>query len=170
MKSDQWGTPPWLIELVRKFFGGIIWLDPASSREAQELVKACDFYTAKQNGLTQPWIAKTLWMNPPYSKALVKAFACKFAINFGLGNIDEAVVLLRNDSAGASWYPQLSDLLPSKCLLNPRVAFVRDGVPVNKTSFSSMLLYFGPRRKEFDEIFSEYGEVTHPLLDSEDVE
>ena len=66
-KNDEWYTPPEIISLVKQAMGGCIDLDPASCDRAQDIVKANKYYTNKDNGLTKPWIAKNVFLNPPYS-------------------------------------------------------------------------------------------------------
>lgn len=63
-------TPAKYMEAVRAVLGGTIDLDPASCAAANEIVKAGKFYTAADDGLTQPWVAHTAFLNPPYGKRL----------------------------------------------------------------------------------------------------
>lgn len=56
-------TPEWLVESARKVFG-VFDLDPASSPEANLVVRATSIYTAEDNGLTKKWEG-TVFVNPP---------------------------------------------------------------------------------------------------------
>lgn len=61
--SDHWSTPIEIIEKLREEFGDFD-LDPCCRPET---AKASNFYTAEQDGLSQPWFGK-VFLNPPYSK------------------------------------------------------------------------------------------------------
>lgn len=56
-------TPANIVEAARAVLGEID-LDPASCLEAQQTVKASQYYTAGVNGLVQPWAGR-VFVNPP---------------------------------------------------------------------------------------------------------
>src|SRR5690348_16135896 len=62
----DWQTPEWILERVRHVIGGQIELDPATTEDNP--TKALRFYTAQENGLTQPWSASSIFLNPPWSR------------------------------------------------------------------------------------------------------
>lgn len=68
--DDEWYTPAQYIEAARKVLGTID-LDPASNDFANETVKATTYYTEETDGLAQEWYGN-IWMNPPYSTALLQ--------------------------------------------------------------------------------------------------
>ena len=57
-------TPPHIVELAREVLG-VIDLDPASSEEANKIIKARRFFTKKDNGLLQDWGRGSIFLNPP---------------------------------------------------------------------------------------------------------
>lgn len=59
-------TPGYVLEPVRQALGGIE-LDPCT--EPDNPCGAERFYTADMDGATEPWDARTISVNPPYSKA-----------------------------------------------------------------------------------------------------
>lgn len=62
-------TPPYVLEPVRKALLGID-LDPCT--EPDNPTNARRFYTAEDDGLSQPWggtLITSIFVNPPYSKA-----------------------------------------------------------------------------------------------------
>lgn len=66
-KTDNWSTPPHVIESLIKEFGKID-LDPASSKDN---AVAGRFYTKETNGLEQMWIGDLVYVNPPYGRGLI---------------------------------------------------------------------------------------------------
>lgn len=58
-------TPIAVIDAARYVLGGRIALDPASDQVINRAVQAERIYTVEQDGYSQAWRAKTLWMNPP---------------------------------------------------------------------------------------------------------
>ena len=62
-ESREHYTPPSIIRRARSVMGGID-LDPASSAEANEVVRARRYYTIEANGYEQRWSGRVL-LNPP---------------------------------------------------------------------------------------------------------
>lgn len=60
-------TPNYVLDPVRIDLGGAIGLDPCTTEDNP--VGAERFYTVSDDGLSQPWDAETIFVNPPYSKA-----------------------------------------------------------------------------------------------------
>jgi 16S rRNA G966 N2-methylase RsmD len=66
-------TPSEIIELARSVLGDI---DPASSEIANRTVKAGEYFTKKDDGLSKEWFDR-VWMNPPYAQPLIQKFSVK---------------------------------------------------------------------------------------------
>lgn len=63
----EYYTPVEIVEAARRVMGGID-LDPASSENANRIVRAAQIYTAYDSGLERGWPGK-IWMNHPFGRA-----------------------------------------------------------------------------------------------------
>lgn len=76
---NDWGTPTKILDLVRRLFIAPIRLDPATSEEANERVKASRIFTEETDGLTSDWqYVGTAFCNPPGPGEKVQAFWSKW--------------------------------------------------------------------------------------------
>jgi hypothetical protein len=116
--KNNWYTPSSHIELARRVLGEID-LDPASCPIANRTVKARQFYTKKQNGLSHPWAGK-VWLNPPFSDSMMKHFTEKILSE--LPNISAAIVLTANHS-DTIWFHSLLESSDAFCLVRGRIDF-----------------------------------------------
>lgn len=68
-RRDDWHTPEWVLERVRRVLGTIDF-DPASSVIANHRVQAKRFLTGHDNALETPWNCEgqTIFVNPPGGK------------------------------------------------------------------------------------------------------
>lgn len=98
--SNERYTPPEIIEPVRRAFGGVIALDPASCEQANKTIKALQYFTENDNGLARPWLAPTVWCNPPYGTnadlgvANQLLWAKKIASEYAAGNFRQGALLV----------------------------------------------------------------------------
>lgn len=65
LSSEDFVSPPEVIATTTALFGGEIELDPASSINANSVVQATKFFTWENNGLTQNWKSKNIYLYPP---------------------------------------------------------------------------------------------------------
>ena len=65
LASKDFVSPIDLVATTTAFFDGQIDLDPASSAHANSVVQASRYFDWKQNGLTQTWKCKNLYLFPP---------------------------------------------------------------------------------------------------------
>lgn len=70
--NDVWETPQDLYEKLNCEFSFTV--DAAA---LPENAKCERFFTPEQNGLLQDWSNETVWLNPPYSRELQRAFIRK---------------------------------------------------------------------------------------------
>ncbi len=83
--DDEWFTQPKYIELARTVLGAID-CDPASCAAANRTVKATKYFSKADNGLAHKWRGH-IWLNPPYSKALVGKFVDKLITEYSAGRV-----------------------------------------------------------------------------------
>jgi len=65
LASKDFVSPPELVATTTAFLGGEIFLDPASSEHANAVVQATRYFDWKNNGLTQEWKGKNIYLYPP---------------------------------------------------------------------------------------------------------
>lgn len=156
-ETNEWYSPPWVIELAREVMGDID-LDPASCDQAQQVVKAAKFYTKDDNGLRWPWLGKT-WLNPPYGGDQIP-WINKLVYDYQRGRVPEAILLVAS-RLGYDWYEETWDKASSICLAQKRIAFIKseDGSCSEAAKAGSTFFYFGPNLARFEEVFSRIGRV-----------
>jgi hypothetical protein len=175
--SPEWYTPSPFVEAAREVMGGID-LDPASHEEANGTVKAARYFTAKDDGLQQPWIGR-VFLNPP--GGLVAEFWRKLmrersvvvhpvAEAIWIGYSLEQLQTLQ--CIGAKHTP----LDFSMCVPERRIAFVENEAkraariekliaagkkPNQKSqpSHANYITYLGSHAETFQRVFSRFGQV-----------
>ena len=112
--SYEWYTPACFIDAAREVMGSID-LDPASSKKANQVVRAKEYLTLEDNGLAYHWHGN-VWLNPPYgldesgtSNQGVWSNALEDEVR--AGRVAQAVLLV-NAATDASWFQPLWDSPP----------------------------------------------------------
>lgn len=160
--SDEWYTPEPIIELVRQALGGHIDLDAASCRAANKIVKAKRFFSKDDDGLIQPWIAETLWCNPPPQQ--IARFVEKLIREFRRGKVKAAIVLTNNCS-DAKWFHALLERCALVCFIRERVRFLSpQGGESESPAQRGALFYFGSDDVRFAEVFRKAGTIVQPYF------
>lgn len=153
--NNEWYTPAPIIEAAREVMGSID-CDPATCEAANRWIKAPLIYTAETNGLENPWRGN-VWLNPPYSRDLLPAFAEAVCEKWMDGEIDQAIVLVNNATETAAVQRMLKDCA-AVCLIRGRIAFWDEtGVPAKKPLQGQIALYFGDDPGQFIAVFSKIG-------------
>jgi hypothetical protein len=157
----DWYTPAPFVAAVRAVFGGVIDLDPASSRRAQKGVKAKRYYTPRRNGLVQPWFGN-VFLNPPYRCPDIHLFTARMVQAWQSHEI-EAGILLTNASPDTTWFHQALNACTAVCLTKGRIRFLelRNGCVATKQAptLGSAFFFFGDDTARFAEVFAEFGTV-----------
>ncbi|MEI7538523.1 MAG: DNA N-6-adenine-methyltransferase [Comamonadaceae bacterium] len=158
-ESAEWYTPAWAVGLARRALGGID-LDPASSPIANQIVGASRIFTPDDDGLSQPWSAATVFVNPPYNGD--SGAWCQKALTEYRAGRAGAVVLLVFAKLGYQWFEDLFDAC-TVCFVRKRISFRRpDGSVEGEAKHGSAFIYLGPNAGAFRAAFAEYGRVFDP--------
>jgi hypothetical protein len=149
-ESNEWYTPPDLVETISDALGGIS-LDPCSNSEGEPNIPAEEHFTEADDGLTREWHG-TVYMNPPYGDDIGN-WTSKLMMEYEAGRVDEAIALVpsRTDTM---WFRVLKNY--PRCFLYGRLKFSGHE---NSAPFPSMLVYFGKDLPKFIRAFKHIGDV-----------
>ncbi|CAL9958117.1 DNA methyltransferase [Vibrio phage K225] len=154
--NNEWRTPPRIIERARRVMGSID-TDPASSEDANKRIKAGTYYDERSDGLMQEWFGN-VWMNPPYSTALIGRFCSKLEEEFKSKNTKQAVVITNNGTE-TKYAQSLSSICSAICLVDGRLAFELDGEVQDNNNKGSIVWYVGDSPEGFADEFQEIGRI-----------
>jgi len=126
---NEWYTPVEYLKASRKVLGGID-LDPASSDVAQKNVSADEFFTHRDNGLSQKWTGR-VFLNPPYSSDLVGKFTNKLTAHYVAGDVTAAILLV-NNATETQWFQFCVTQSTAICFPGGRIKYLdATGQPKN---------------------------------------
>src|SRR5262245_57967287 len=152
-------TPDKYLEAARTVLGEID-LDPATSKQAQETVKATQYYTEKDDGLAQEWCGR-IWLNPPYHRELAPRFIDKLVAEFAAGRVS-AAVMLTNNSTDTDWCDAAARACAGICFTHGRIHFTQpNGSEVLPTQ-GQAFFYFGNDVQRFEDVFCVIGFCVRP--------
>ena len=128
---------------------------------AQSKVRAAQFYTALDDGLAQEW-AGTVFLNPPYSTALKRAFLANLAESYQSGAVTAACVVLGVDLS-PRWFDPLRSLYTARAQPTGRPKYWKE-VPGDRRSppAGTSVVYLGPHRERFAAAFADMADVDFP--------
>lgn len=157
--SDEHNTPSYLIEATREVLGSID-LDPMSNDLANETVRATNYYTKEDDGLSKNWFG-SVWLNPPFS--LSKLAIPKLVSSYEKQEINQAVLLVKSDVSTQKYkllYPY------PFCELDKRVKFIDNSENLRYQSktpqgspFPVVMFYLGKNYYLWNKVMSRYGKV-----------
>ena len=156
--NEGWYTPYAYLVAAREVMGDID-LDPATSEIAQKMVQANRYFVLADDGLKQKWRATSVWINPPYSRGSVDAFASKLVSSVSAGDVEQAI-FLTNNASETKWYHELAQSADALFQPKGRAKFwtvtedgsIKTGTPLQ----GQHLLYFGPSPESFVRVYQKY--------------
>lgn len=162
--GNERSTPELWALLARNALGGRIDLDPACNAFAANVIRPETWFSKEQDGLAQAWIAETLFLNPPYSAELVKAFIAKLLEERELGHWKRAIVLV-NASVETGWCQQLLGHCDLACFPGQRIQFLYRGEPTKDSTnmYAQAFFYFGDQPELFAAEFRSVGALLAPV-------
>ena len=153
--DNEWYTPVKYIEAAREVMETID-VDPASSAQANEVIRAKKFYTEQTNGLTKSWKGN-VWMNPPYAQGLIDKFTGTLVEKIKDGEVEQAIVLV-NNATETKWFQEMAKICTAICLHKGRIKFIDpEGGATGAPLQGQIILYFGENTVEFIKLFSQFG-------------
>lgn len=143
--KDNYCTPMAELALVYAMIG-VPDLDPCSGKRS--LVASVNAIMPPVNSLLVTWLARTIYMNPPYSNTM--AWVLKFLEWFDTGNDgygEKEGVMLLSAEFGLIWWQEILVKRIARMILLPRVAFLANGNPIKGNRCNSMMIYMGHRAR-----------------------
>lgn len=174
----EYYTPVEIVEAARRVMGWID-LDPASSENANRIVKATRYFTAYDSGLVQPWNGR-IWLNHPFGRAEKacevpcvnqnKTHVCHdydfygnaawvnyLETEFVSGRTFEACCITYACTSEA-WFQPL--IKRPQCNLTPRTNYrLADGTIKKGVSKGSVVTYYGSNVEAFAREYAAFGTI-----------
>lgn len=148
-------TPGNITDAARLTMGGID-LDPASSPKANERVKALNFFTKEDDGLSLYWHGR-IWLNHPFSREHNADWVNKAVSEYEAKRAVE-ICMITFASTSEKWFRPL--LRRPQCFLSPRTNYLRpDGTIYRGVTKGSVVTYFGSDVAKFARCFRHLGEI-----------
>ena len=93
-----------------------------SRRVANQLVRAKQYYTIADDGLSQHW-SGNIWLNPPYSSKLISRFVHNLRDSYLYGDVSQAIVLV-NNATETRWFDTLIEIASAIVFPHGKVKFL----------------------------------------------
>ena len=162
--TQEWCTPTKYVNAVKRFFGGVINLDPCSN--INSIVNAENEYMLpEKDGLMESWDFPKIYVNPPYGAdrkrgTTIKNWIRKCCIANKTYN-SEVVALVPVATNTSHWKEYVFGQADAICFLyDTRLHFLINGSEENKGApMACSIIYWGDNIDSFYKIFMEYGAV-----------
>lgn len=164
--NKDWNTPKKYADVIRRFFGGRIDLDPCSNENS--LIKArAEYQLPKHDGLRMSWNFPTIYVNPPYGLdrehgTTIKNWLRMCALAHQKYH-SEVLALVPVATNTSHWKEYIFGRANSICFLaDTRLKFIINGDNRNKGApMACAMVYWGKNSDRFYELFSHFGAVVN---------
>ena len=152
----EYYTPIEIVDAAREVMGSIT-LDPFSSRQANEEIKAEIYFTIEDSGLSQVW-GGNIWMNHPFSRNMNKLCIEMLLDEYINGLVNQACCITFA-ATSEKWFQPLLDF--PQCYLSPRTNYyLPDGTLKRGVTKGSVITYLGDNVDKFIAVFDgKFGKV-----------
>jgi phage N-6-adenine-methyltransferase len=166
--GDEWFTPDEQLAIFRRILGGGISLDPFSSELANQRVQADKIFTKVNSAFANPWVADSVFMNPPYSRGICAKAVHKAIDEFERKRFKKAIILV-NNMTDTAWFACLDAIAIRQCAMTGRIAFFApDNKPISgNTRGQFVFLLASPKDssvRRFDALMPTCGRVRGPII------
>lgn len=112
-----WETPLWLVDRVRAAFGGVIGLDPCTTRANP--TGALAFYAPPDDGILLPWEHGPIYVNPPYGYTIRYWTRKSIAVAAG----GQRIILLVPSRTCGRWFHEIAKVATAIIFIKGRLRF-----------------------------------------------
>ncbi len=163
-QSQSWGTPQKYVNAIKRFFGGIIDLDPCSNEYS--IVHAnTEFILPQNDGLREDWNYPTIYMNPPYGAdrergTTIRNWLEKCVLTHKKYG-SEILALIPVATNTGHWKKCIFGQARAVCFLyDTRLKFLENGSGSGKGApMACAMIYWGKNYDKFYNVFIEYGAI-----------
>lgn len=132
VSSDEWYTPKWVVDELGPFD-----LDPCAPMSPPYTIAPLS-YNKQQDGLSSIWPdGAFVFMNPPYSRTLLRPFVEKLAEH------DNGIALLKNQVDNTLFQEVIFPKAKSLLFMRHRIKFLQPDGTTGSPFFGSVLVAFG---------------------------
>lgn len=156
--SHEWHTPTDLVADLKDAIGGPFDLDPASGCEPEPIAR--ERFTKEDDGLSRPWDAETVFVNPPYGRSENREWTEKIHEEAARSDGPELIVALLPAGLSADYWHNHVHETDLWCAIDHRLKF---GGADKDPRFDSAIAVFGediPR--SLRSVLGEWGAVYEP--------
>lgn len=162
-QSVDWCTPPKYVDAVRRVLG-LIELDPCSNRWSMVGAQV-EWSPPKDDGLSQDWNSRTVFVNPPYGIDRTRGTTIKDWLRKCYESHErfnsEVLALIPVATNTVHWKQYVWGSATSVCFLyDTRLKFLEQGVGGGKGApMACAMVYWGEEYQTFFDVFIHFGAV-----------